>query len=127
VPQLPHWTDAQSVTSYITSLIAFALSVVTTFHPGFNEPAVVQSVIPAVGLFVAGLAQAVNVFTHRAAHALASKVPVKGDKGDKGDPGEPGTPGTGPEVDIAAVANRAADILGRRIASGTVAAPSAAQ
>jgi hypothetical protein len=68
---LPSWGDAASVTSYITSLVAVAVTIVTAVHPGFTEPVVVQSVLPAVGFVVAGVAQLVNIWTHRGAQKAA--------------------------------------------------------
>lgn len=68
---LPTWTDAASVTSYITSLIGIAVTVLTLLHPGYTEPAVVQAAVPTVGLIVAGVAQLVNVLTHRSAQKAA--------------------------------------------------------
>lgn len=69
VPALPVWTDAQAVTSYLTSLAGIAVAVVAGLHPGFTEPAIVQSILPAIGTIVAGAAQVVNVVTHRSAHS----------------------------------------------------------
>jgi hypothetical protein len=68
---LPTWTDAASVTSYITSLVAIVVTIVTAVHPGYSEPTVVQSLIPAVGFVVAGVAQIVNVVWHRKAAVAA--------------------------------------------------------
>lgn len=68
---LPTWTDAASVTSYLTSIAATICALIGLTHPGFHEPADIQSAIPAVGLTVAGVAQLVNIWTHRAAQAAA--------------------------------------------------------
>ena len=70
-PALPKWTDAQAVTTYLTSVLGAVVAVVGALHPGFSEPAVVQAVLPTVGVLVAGVAQLVNVVTHRSAHAAA--------------------------------------------------------
>jgi hypothetical protein len=68
---LPSWTDAASVTSYLTSLLSGAVAVIAAVHPGWTEPAVVQSVIPAVGLLIAGGAQIFNMVYHRKAQIAA--------------------------------------------------------
>ena len=47
------------------------LHVIALLHPGFVEPAAVQSAIPAVGFLVAGVAQIVNVVYHRKAQIAA--------------------------------------------------------
>jgi hypothetical protein len=120
VPELPHWTDAQSVSTYITSILAFVVSVIAGLHPGFWEPAIAQALIPAVGLLVAGIAQAVNVATHRSAHGKVAavvavppatvNVPVPGPQGE---PGPQGAPAAAPDVD--AVAESAARIVASRL------------
>jgi len=63
-PILPSWTDAASVTSYLTSLIAAVFAIVTS-STGKGEPAAVQAILPAVGFLIAGVAQIVNVVMHR--------------------------------------------------------------
>ena len=68
---LPTWTDAASVTSYITSLIGIAVTVLTLLHPGYTEPAVIQALLPSIGVVVAGVSQIINVVTHRAAQKAA--------------------------------------------------------
>jgi len=68
---LPTWTDAASVTSYLTSFATGAVALIVALHPGWREPAVVQSVIPAVGLLIAGGAQVFNLVTHRSAQKAA--------------------------------------------------------
>lgn len=80
---LPTWTDAASVTSYLTSLVATAFAVVTLVHPGYTEPSFVQGFVPAVGFLVAGAAQIFNLVTHRTAQkaAIASGFGVDGTPG----------------------------------------------
>jgi hypothetical protein len=68
---LPTWTDAASVTSYVTSFVAGAAALITALHPGWHEPTEVQTVLPTVGLLIAGVAQAINLYTHRAAQKAA--------------------------------------------------------
>lgn len=63
--KLPTWTDAQSVSSYLTSLVGVALAIVTLLHPGFKESSEVQALVPTISFVVAGIAQAVNIITHR--------------------------------------------------------------
>ena len=70
LPALPSWTDPASVTSYITSIIAGVFAVVTALT-GKGEPALVQAFLPASGLLVAGVAQIVNVITHRGVQKAA--------------------------------------------------------
>jgi hypothetical protein len=59
------WTDAASVTSYITSILSGVVAIIVAIHPGYSEPAVIQALVPSVGLIVAGVMQVVNVITHR--------------------------------------------------------------
>jgi hypothetical protein len=51
--------------------VAVAVTIIAALHPGFTEPVVVQSVLPAVGFVVAGVAQVVNVVWHRKATVAA--------------------------------------------------------
>lgn len=66
---LPSWTDAASITSYLTSAVTGVVAVITLAHPGFTEPALVRALIPAVSLVIAGGAQIFNAVTHRTATA----------------------------------------------------------
>lgn len=68
---LPTWTDAASVTSYLTSIVATIGGLIALAHPGFRESVDIQTAIPAVGFVVAGVAQLLNVWTHRSAQAAA--------------------------------------------------------
>ena len=68
---LPSWTDAASVTTYITSVLSAAFAVITALHPGYTEPAVIQALLPSIGVVVAGVSQIINVVTHRAAQKAA--------------------------------------------------------
>lgn len=68
---LPTWTDSASVISYATSLLSAAFAVITALHPGYTEPPIIQALLPSVGVVVAGVAQIVNVITHRAAQKAA--------------------------------------------------------
>lgn len=61
---LPTRTDAASVTSYLTTLVAGIISVITLAHPGFTEPSVVPALVPAVSLVIAGGAQLFNIIRH---------------------------------------------------------------
>ena len=70
LPPLPTWTDPASVTSYVTSILAGVFAVVTALT-GKGEPALVQALLPAYGLVVAGVAQIVNVITHRGVQKAA--------------------------------------------------------
>ena len=71
-PKLPTWTDAQSVTSYLVTIIGLVTFVLATF--GVAVPARTGAVLPAVGALIAAAVQAVNVITHRSAHAKAAQV-----------------------------------------------------
>ena len=62
---LPSWTDAASIASYITSLLAGVVGVVALLHPGFVLPTAVQAVVPAVSALIAGGVQVVNLIWHR--------------------------------------------------------------
>lgn len=75
---LPAWTDSAAVTSYITSVIATIGAVVTLAHPGYSEPTTVQAVVPSVAAIIAGIAQIVNVITHRSAAAKIVSAVVTG-------------------------------------------------
>ena len=63
--RLPSWKDAQSVTSYLTSLLAVIAGVLSALHPGWHEPAIVQAVVPSVAALIAGVTQVANVLSHR--------------------------------------------------------------
>ncbi len=65
VVPLPKWTDAASVVTYITSILATVFAIITALHPGYSEPTIVQAILPSVGAIIAGVAQVVNVITHR--------------------------------------------------------------
>lgn len=62
---LPTWTDAASISSYLTTILAGVLAFITGLHPGFSEPAIVQTLVTTVSVVVAAAAQAINVLTHR--------------------------------------------------------------
>ena len=70
LPALPTWTDAASVTSYITSIAAGVFAIVAALT-GSGEPALVQALLPASGLVVAGVAQIVNIIGHRGVQKAA--------------------------------------------------------
>jgi len=76
LPPLPSWTDPASVTSYVTSILAAVFAVVTALT-GKGEPALVQALLPASGLVVAGVAQIVNVITHRGVQKAAIAAAAK--------------------------------------------------
>ncbi len=78
LPPLPQWNDAESVTSYLVSMIAFALGVVGMLHPGFTEPSWAVTLIPIVGTLVAGCVQAVHVITHRSATKAVHVAAING-------------------------------------------------
>ncbi len=71
VVPLPKWTDAASVVSYITSILGAVFAVITALHPGYSEPTIVQAILPSVGAVIAGVAQIVNVITHRGVQKAA--------------------------------------------------------
>ncbi|MHB2029845.1 MAG: hypothetical protein ACYCPT_13685, partial [Acidimicrobiales bacterium] len=71
VVTLPKWTDAASVTSYLTSFFGVALAVVTAIHPGYTEPTIIQALLPSVGAVIAAAAQIFNLVTHRSAQKAA--------------------------------------------------------
>jgi len=68
---LPTWTDAASVTSYLTSVVAAVVGILTLVHPGFHEPTDAQSILPALGFVIAGGAQVVNIIMHRSVQKAA--------------------------------------------------------
>lgn len=68
---LPSWGDAASVTSYITSVLGAVFAVITALHPGYTEPTIVQVLLPSIGAVVAGVAQIVNIITHRTVQKAA--------------------------------------------------------
>ena len=70
IPPLPSWTDSSAVTTYITSIAAGVFAIVTAVT-GKGEPAAVQAILPSVGVIVAGVAQIVNVVTHRGVQKAA--------------------------------------------------------
>jgi hypothetical protein len=68
---LPTWTDAASVTSYLTTVVGVAFAVVTGIHPGYTEPTIVQAILPVAGVLIAGGAQLVNIIWHRSVQKAA--------------------------------------------------------
>lgn len=72
MPRLPKWSDAQSVTAYLVAVLGALVSLLGVF--GVHAPHVDPSVMAAVGLIVATVAQGVNSITHRHAHAKAAQV-----------------------------------------------------
>ena len=70
VPALPTWTDPASVTSYVTSIVASVVAM-TSMMTEHKAPAAVQALIPASALLIAGVAQIVNIVTHRGVHKAA--------------------------------------------------------
>ena len=71
VVSLPTWTDAASVTTYITSIAGAILGIITAVHPGFSEGTTIQSILPSVGFLIAAGAQIVNVYLHRSVQKAA--------------------------------------------------------
>ena len=71
VPALPSWTDAPSVTSYITSIIVAVFSVIAFINPGTVEPAQVKTIVPVIGLLIASGVQVFNLVTHRSVQKAA--------------------------------------------------------
>ncbi len=66
---LPRWTDAGSVTSYIVAAAGIAEAVIATVDPSLKLPASALAVLPAIGLVVALVAQALNATRHTRAHS----------------------------------------------------------
>lgn len=71
VVPLPKWTDAASVTSYITSVLGVIFALITGLHPGYTEPTVIQALLPSIGALIAGAAQVVNIVMHRSVQKAA--------------------------------------------------------
>lgn len=71
---LPTWTDAASIASYVTTVIGTILTFITTVHPGFHEPAIVEEIVAPISALIAGGAQIVNVITHRSVQKVAIKA-----------------------------------------------------
>jgi hypothetical protein len=71
LPALPTWSDAASITSYVTSLLAGVLGVIVLVHPGFTEPTAVQAAVPSISAVVAGVVQLINIITHRGVQKAA--------------------------------------------------------
>ena len=71
---LPTWSDAASVASYLTSLLGAVVAVLALLHPGFAIPQVAQAVISSVSVFIAGVAQMVNLIWHRKVQIAALEV-----------------------------------------------------
>lgn len=80
VVTLPSWTDTPSVVSYLTTVVGLVFAIITGVHPGYTEPLIVQSLLPAVGAVIAGGAQIVNIITHRTTTAKIAMAAI-------GDPG----------------------------------------
>lgn len=65
------------VSAHITALLGAAFSVVALAHPGFTEPAVVQSIGVTLPIVIAGAVEAYHLLTHRqiqAALAVAAST-----------------------------------------------------
>ena len=73
IPKLPSWTDGPAITSYIVTTAGIVFGFLALMHIGFpaSTPVLVQTWATIVGPVVAGVAQAINLITHRAAHANA--------------------------------------------------------
>lgn len=71
-PTLPRWNDAAAVTSYLVTLVGLVTFVLGSFH--VMVPKGVPASLPAAGALIAVVAQAVNAYTHRSAHAKAAQV-----------------------------------------------------
>ena len=78
VPPPPTWSDAASIAAYATSILAGVLAVVTLLHPGFTEPAAVQTAVPSVAAVIAGVVQLVNIITHRSVQKAAIEAAAYG-------------------------------------------------
>lgn len=75
LPQLPKWTDAAAVTTYLVSLAGFVFAALAAFHVGV--PGTIEAtVLGACGFAGAVVAQVVNVITHRSAHKAAFVAPT---------------------------------------------------
>ena len=59
------WTDPAAIASYITSLVAGLVSILSILHPGFTEPAIVEALVAPIAAVVAGGVQVFNIVTHR--------------------------------------------------------------
>jgi protein-S-isoprenylcysteine O-methyltransferase Ste14 len=73
LPQLPSWTDGPAITSYIVTVAGILFGFLALMHVGLpvNTPALVQVWATIIGPVVAGVAQAINLITHRTAHLQA--------------------------------------------------------
>lgn len=74
LPRLPKWTDAGSVASFLVAALSIAFGILGAIVKGLHEPAWLPPLVPVVALAVATAAVAVNVVTHRKAHASALGV-----------------------------------------------------
>lgn len=71
---LPTWSDPASVASYLTTILSAVFAAVAVFHPGFAEPAIVQALLPIVGMLVSAGAQIVNLVTHHSVVVANAKA-----------------------------------------------------
>ena len=70
IPPLPSWTDSASIASYLTTVLASVFAVVI-YVTGHGEPTIVQALVPSVSVIIAGVAQLVNIITHRSVQKAA--------------------------------------------------------
>ena len=59
------WNNAQSVSSYLTTIVGAVVGIIALLHPGFHESNLIQALIPSVSFIIAGGVQVFNLVTHR--------------------------------------------------------------
>lgn len=76
IVQLPKWTDAASVISYLTSAVGIIFAFITGLHPGYTEPTIIQTILPSIGALIAAGAQIFNIVSHRGVQKVAIQAAV---------------------------------------------------
>lgn len=64
--------SSTSVAAHLSALVSAVVGVIALLHPGFQEPAVVQSLVTAAALVISGALEVVHlVSTNQTIRALA--------------------------------------------------------
>lgn len=62
---LKNLSKSESIASYVTSIVAVVIGLMTLLHPSFREPVLVQTLVPSISVTIAGIVQTVELITHR--------------------------------------------------------------
>ena len=76
IPPLPTWSDATSVATFLTALVAILVGGLTLFDPSIvpNVTSLTQALIPSVAGVIAGVVVIANIARHALVHIAAVKA-----------------------------------------------------